>query len=77
MGQLYGKVMAETMATLALLSALAMFISPIFEKGKFLASITVVLSLTAFILSPIESIQQTGGMALVIVAVMCNDSVPH
>ena len=66
-----GRVMAETMATLALLSALAMFISPIFEKGKFLASITVVLSLTAFILSPIESIQQTGGMALVIVAVMC------
>ena len=66
-----GRVMAETLATLALLSALAMFISPIFEKGKWLASITAVLSLVAFILSPIESIHQPGGMALVIVAVMC------
>ena len=63
--------MAETLATLALLSALAMFISPIFEKGKWLASITAVLSLAAFILSPIESIQQSGGSVLVMVAVMC------
>ena len=63
--------MAETLATLALLSALAMFISPIFEKGKWLASITAVLSLAAFIFSPIESIQQSGGSALVMVAVMC------
>ena len=72
MGQLYvGGSWQKRWRPSPLLSALAMFISPIFEKGKFLASITVVLSLTAFILSPIESIQQTGGMALVIVAVMC------
>lgn len=63
--------MAETLATLALLSALAMFISPLFEKGKWLPSLTAALSLVAFILSPSESIHQSGGSALVIVAVMC------
>ena len=43
-----GSVMAETMATLAFLSALAMFISPLIKKGKWLASVTATLSLLAF-----------------------------
>ena len=63
--------MAETLATLAFLSALAMFLSPLFEKGKWLASVTVVFSLLALLRSPLEGIHQTGGAALVIVATMC------
>ena len=68
---LRGVGMAETMATLALLSALAMFISPIFEKGKWLASLTASLSALALILSPLEGIHQSGGSGLIIVTVMC------
>ena len=63
--------MAETLATLALISALAMFISPIFEKGKWLASITAGLSALALFNSPLEGIHQSGGSGLIIVTVMC------
>ena len=63
--------MAETLATLALLSAIAMLVSPIIEKGKWLASITAILSLLTFIFSPTESILQPGGSALVIALAMC------
>jgi len=63
--------MAETLATLALLSALAMFLSPLFEKGKWLASITTALCLLSFILSPLESIHQFGGSVMVIITSMC------
>ena len=63
--------MAETLATLAFLSALAMFLSPLMTKGKWLASVTVVFSLLALLLSPLEGIHQSGGSALVIVATMC------
>lgn len=66
-----GSVMAETMVTLAFLSALVMFLSPLFEKGKWLASLTVSLSLLALIQSPLEGIHQLGGSALIIVATMC------
>ena len=63
--------MAETLATLALLSALAMFLSPLFEKGKWLASIATALCLLSFIQSPLESIHQSGGSVLVIITAMC------
>ena len=63
--------MAETLATLALLSALAMFLSPLFEKGKWLASITTALCLLSFILLPLESIHQSGGSVLIIIISMC------
>ena len=63
--------MAETLATLALISALAMFISPIFEKGKWLASITAGFSAMALFNSPLEGIHQPGGSGLIIVTVMC------
>ena len=63
--------MAETMATLAFLSALAMFLSPLIKKGKWLASVTVALSLLALIQSPLEGIHQSGGSVLIIVAAMC------
>ncbi len=63
--------MAETMATLAFLSALAMFLSPLVEKGKWLATVTAVLSLLAFVQSPFEGIHQSGGSALIIVTTMC------
>ena len=63
--------MAETMATLAFLSALAMFLSPLVEKGKWLATITAALALLAFVQSPFEGIHQPGGSALIIVTAMC------
>ncbi len=63
--------MAETLATLALISALAMFISPIFEKGKWLASLTAGLSAMALFLSPLEGIHQSRGSGLIIVTVLC------
>ncbi|MGB1827361.1 MAG: hypothetical protein ACPHN0_04015 [Candidatus Poseidoniaceae archaeon] len=63
--------MAETMATLAFLSALAMFLSPLVEKGKWLATVTAVLALLAFVQSPFEGIHQSGGSALIIVTTMC------
>ena len=63
--------MAETMATLAFLSALAMFLSPLVEKGKWLATVTAILALLAFIQSPFEGIHQSGGAALIIVTAMC------
>lgn len=63
--------MAETMATLAFLSALAMFLSPLVEKGKWLPTITAVLALLAFVQSPFEGIHQSGGSALIIVTSMC------
>ena len=63
--------MAETMATLAFLSALAMFLSPLVEKGKWLPTITAVLALLAFVQSPFEGIHQSGGSALIIVTAMC------
>ena len=66
-----GRVMAETMATLAFLSALAMFLSPLVEKGKWLATITAVLAFLAFVQSPFEGIHQSGGSALIIVTAMC------
>ena len=66
-----GRVMAETMATLAFLSALAMFLSPLVEKGKWLAATTALLSFLAFVQSPFEGIHQSGGSALIIVTAMC------
>lgn len=66
-----GRVMAETMATLAFLSALAMFLSPLVEKGKWLATITAALAFLAFVQSPFEGIHQSGGSALIIVTSMC------
>ena len=66
-----GRVMAETTATLAFLSALAMFLSPLIEKGKWLATVTAVLALVAFAQSPLEGIHQSGGSALIIVTAMC------
>ncbi|RJU86202.1 MAG: hypothetical protein DWC02_05020 [Candidatus Poseidoniales archaeon] len=63
--------MAETLTTLAFLSALAMLISPIFEKGEWLASITAALCGLAFFSLPFDSIQQSGGLVLVIVLSMC------
>ena len=63
--------MAETMATLAFLSALAMFLSPLVEKGKWLSTITALLAFLAFVQSPFEGIHQSGGSALVVVTAMC------
>jgi len=62
-----GVGMAETLVTLAFLSAMAMFLSTIFDNGKWLASLTAVFCGVSFLLSPFDSIQQTGGSALVIV----------
>ena len=72
-----GSVMAETIATLAFLSALAMFLSPLITKGKWLSSVTASLSLLALLLSPLEGIHQSGGSALVIVAAMCGMTQYH
>ncbi len=63
--------MAETMATLAFLSALGMFLSPLIEKGKWLSSITALFALIALLQSPFEGIHQSGGTALIIVITMC------
>lgn len=63
--------MAETLATLAFLSAVAMLLSPLFEKGKWLASITATFCTLSFVTSPFETIHQPGGSVLVIVAMMC------
>jgi len=63
--------MAETMATLAFLSALAMFLSPLVEKGKWLSTITALLAFLAFVQSPFEGIHQSGGSVLVVVTAMC------
>lgn len=63
--------MAETMATLAFLSALAMFLSPLIQKGKWLATLTGILALLAFFQSPFEGVHQSGGSALIIVTAMC------
>ena len=63
--------MAETMATLAFLSAIAMFLSPLIEKGKWLATITAGFALLAFTQSPLEGIHQSGGSVLIIVTAMC------
>ena len=63
--------MAETFTTLAFLSALAMLISPIFEKGEWLASITAACCGLAFFSLPFDSIQQSGGSVLVTVLSMC------
>ena len=65
-------VMAETIATLAFLSALAMLISSVFTKGKWLPGITVALLLMALIQSPLEGIHQPGGWALLIGASLCS-----
>ena len=69
---LSGGVMAETIATLAFLSALAMLISSVFTKGKWLPGITVALLLMALIQSPLEGIHQPGGWALLIAASLCS-----
>ena len=63
--------MAETLVTLAFLSALAMLISPLFEKGKWLASVTAGCCALSFVLLPFDSIQQSGGASLVIISCMC------
>ena len=63
--------MAETLVTIAFLSALAMLISPLFDKGKWLASITASSCGLAFVLLPFDSIQQSGGSSLVIITCMC------
>ncbi len=62
--------MAETLVTLAFLSAIGMLLSPIFERGKWFAGLTTVFCVIAFLLSPFESVQQNGGSALVIVVSM-------
>jgi len=69
--------MAETMATLAFLSALAMFLSPLVEKGKWLATITAGFAFLAFVQSPFEGIHQSGGSALIIVTAMCGMNQYH
>ena len=63
--------MAETLVTLAFLSALAMLLSPLFDKGKWLASITAACCALSWALLPFDSIQQSGGSALVIITCMC------
>ena len=63
--------MAETMATLAFLSALGMFLSPLIEKGTWISSVTAVFALIALLQSPFEGIHQSGGSALIIVITMC------
>ena len=63
--------MAETLVTLAFLSALAMLLSPLFDKGKWLASITAACCALSWALLPFDSIQQPGGSALVIISCMC------
>ena len=63
--------MAETLATLAFISALSMILSTLLEKGKWLASLTAVFTILAFVQTPFESIHQSGGSALVIVSVLC------
>lgn len=62
--------MAETLVTLAFLSALGMLISPLFEKGKWLASITAVCCGLSFVQIPFDRIQESGGSALVIILSM-------
>tara|TARA_B110001452_G_C15225256_1_gene424679 strand:- start:111 stop:1055 length:945 start_codon:yes stop_codon:yes gene_type:complete len=62
--------MAETLVTLAFLSAIAMLLSTIFDSGKWFASLTAAFCGIAFLLSPFDSIQQNGGSVLVIVVSM-------
>ena len=62
--------MAETLVTLAFLSAIAMILSTIFDRGKWLASLTALFCCIAFFTSPLESVQQSGGSVLVIVVSM-------
>lgn len=62
--------MAETLVTLAFLSALAMILSPTFGRGKWLASLTALFCCIAFVSTSLESIQQSGGSVLVIVVSM-------
>ena len=60
------KSMAETLVTLTFLSALALAVSVFTKYGKWLALTTSLLSIIAFVSLPSDSIQQTGGMVLVI-----------
>jgi hypothetical protein len=62
-----GVGMAETLVTLAFLSAIAMLLSTVFDNGKWLASLPAVFCGVAFLLSPSDSIQQSGGSVLVII----------
>ena len=54
------------MVTLTFLSALALAVSVFTKYGKWLALTTSLLSIIAFVSLPSDSIQQTGGMVLVI-----------
>jgi hypothetical protein len=59
--------MAETLATLAFISAIAMILSTIFGYGKWLACLTAVFCGLEFVSSPFESIQQPGGSVLAVI----------
>jgi len=62
--------MAETLVTLAFLSAMAMILSTTFDRGKWLASLAALFCCIAFFTSPLDSVQQSGGSVLVIVVSM-------
>ena len=62
--------MAETLVTLAFLSAMAMILSTTFDRGKWLASLAALFCCIAFFTSPLGSVQQSGGSVLVIVVSM-------
>ena len=63
--------MAELLATLAFLSAVIMLISPLIKYVRWASGLTALLCLGSFILSPLDSIHQAGGMALIITSVFC------
>ena len=63
--------MAETLVTVAFLSSVAMILSILVSKGKWLSLITSLLCLTSFIAGDFDSIQQYGGQGLIVVSSMC------
>ena len=58
--------MAETLATLAFLSAIAMLLSTTIDQGKWLASLTAIFCALELLLSHFDSIQQPGGSVLAV-----------
>ena len=63
--------MAETLVTVAFLSSVAMILSILVSKGKWLSLITSLLCSTSFIAGDFDSIQQYGGQGLIVVSSMC------
>ena len=63
--------MAETLTTLAFMSAVLMIVSSLTKYGKWLSAITAVFCIVASLQIPFDAVNQSGGSVLVICSVFC------